>query len=106
MIQLKLKFTFRKQDIYDLRITIQTFALDFLRVSMKDRKYSKNPERATINPYSDSEPLLAYVPIPTIIAPRTRRNNPALTGPGILALDIQMILGTIINAITNNIFVS
>ena len=42
-----------------------------------------------MNPYRDNAPLSTYVPIPTHIAPRTRRNNPALTDPGIFILDID-----------------
>ncbi len=42
-----------------------------------------------MNPYRDNAALSIYVPIATHIAPRTRRNNPALTEPGILILDID-----------------
>jgi len=65
------------------------FLLDLLLTRIVDKKYSKNPPTAIMNPYRDNAALSIYVPIPTQIAPRTRRNNPALTDPGIFILDIN-----------------
>jgi hypothetical protein len=49
--------------------------------------------------------LSVYAPIPTHIAPKTKRKSPALTGPGICGLDTSIVpqLGTTL--IANNIFV-
>ena len=62
-------------DVYD-------FVL-FRLVAIEEAKYMMNPQMTMKNPYSDNEPLLRYVPIPTIIAPITSRSIPILAYFGI-----------------------